>query len=170
MAGHSTPSLVDNLATRGHVDLCAAVQCQTAVGTGTLTIAVGKASTSINIDSSDNTLAGIASAINSAPNNPGVTASIITTTDGARLVLSGTANGRGHRSQYPIRRRRRPGALVYDPANGVTNLTETQAPLDASFSINGFPATSANNRGQQRHHRRDHQFAARLGARHARPP
>src|SRR5580692_10505150 len=46
------------------------------VGTGTLTIAVGSASTSINIDSTDNTLSGIAAAINSASNNPGVTASI----------------------------------------------------------------------------------------------
>jgi flagellar hook-associated protein 2 len=36
-------------------------------------------------------------------------------------------------------------ALVYDPANGTTNLTQTQAPQDAKFTINGFPATSASN-------------------------
>src|SRR5580698_3982541 len=62
----------------------------TVVGTGTLTIAVGGSAATINIDSTDNTLAGIAAAINSANNNPGVTASIITTTAGARLVLAGT--------------------------------------------------------------------------------
>ena len=47
----------------------------------------------ISIDSSDNTLSGIASAINSAANNPGVTASVITTSAGARLVFTGSATG-----------------------------------------------------------------------------
>jgi flagellar hook-associated protein 2 len=118
----------------------------TVVGTGTLTIAVGAASTSINIDSSDNTLAGIASAINSAANNPGVTASIITTTAGARLVLAGTATGAAN--AITVTQSGGDGglsSLVYDPTNKVTNLTQTQAAQDASFLINGFGATSASN-------------------------
>lgn len=118
----------------------------TVVGTGTLTIAVGGASTSINIDSTDNTLAGIASAINSANQNPGVTASIITTTAGARLVLAGT--GTGAANAITVTESGGDGglsSLVYDPANNVTNLTQTQAAQDASFSINGFAATSASN-------------------------
>ena len=36
-------------------------------------------------------------------------------------------------------------SLVYDPANGITNLTQTQAAQDANFSINGFAATSSSN-------------------------
>ncbi len=36
-------------------------------------------------------------------------------------------------------------SLVYDPANGVTTLTQTQAAADANFTINGFAATSPNN-------------------------
>jgi flagellar hook-associated protein 2 len=116
------------------------------VGTGTLTIAVGSASTSIDIDSTDNTLAGIASAINSADNNPGVTASIITTTSGSRLVLAGTATGAAN--AITVTESGGDGglsSLVYDPADDLTNLTQTQAAQDASFSINGFGATSASN-------------------------
>jgi len=116
------------------------------VGTGTLTIAVGAASTSINIDSSDNSLAGIASAINSATNNPGVTASVITTSDGSRLVLAGTTTGAAN--AITVTQSGGDGglsSLVYDPADSVTNLTQTQAAQDASFSLNGFDATSSSN-------------------------
>jgi len=108
-----------------------------AVGTGTLTIAVGGASTAITIDSTNNSLAGIAAAINSASNNPGVTASIITSTTGSRLVLAGTATGAAN-------------AITVTPSGGDGGLsslafTQTQAAQDASFSINGFAATSASN-------------------------
>jgi len=107
------------------------------VGTGTLTIAVGGASTAITIDSTNNSLAGIAAAINSASNNPGVTASIITSTTGSRLVLAGTATGAAN-------------AITVTPSGGDGGLsslafTQTRAAQDASFSINGFAATSASN-------------------------
>src|SRR6202453_2843953 len=116
------------------------------VGTGTLTIAVGGASTSITIDSSDNTLAGIASAINSASNNPGVTASVISTSGGARLVISGTSTGAAN--AITVTQSGGDGglsSLVYDPTNNITNLTQSQAAQDANFTLNGFAATSANN-------------------------
>jgi len=108
-----------------------------AVGTGTLTINVGGASTSINIDSTDNTLSGIAAAINSDNNNPGVTASIISTAAGARLVVTGTATGAAN-------------AITVSSSGGdgglaSLGLTQTQAAQDASFSINSFAATSASN-------------------------
>src|ERR1700723_1218823 len=83
--------LVNNLATSATLTSQPVTSTASAIGTGTLTIAVGSASTAITIDSTDNTLAGIAAAINSASNNPGVSASIITTTAGSRLVLTGTA-------------------------------------------------------------------------------
>ncbi len=138
------------------------------VGTGTLTIAVGGASTSINIDTTDNTLAGIASAINSANNNPGVTASIITTTAGARLVLAGTATGAAN--AITVTESGGDGglsSLVYDPANNVTNLTQTQAAQDASFSINGFARHQRQQRREQRHHRRHRQSVAGIGCEYA---
>jgi flagellar hook-associated protein 2 len=136
---------VDNLATSATLT-SAPVTGSSTVGTGTLTIAVGGASTSINIDSSNNTLAGIAAAINSASNNPGVTASVITASDGSRLVLSGTATGTGN--AITVTQSGGDGglsALVYDPANGVTNLTDTKDAADAKFKINGFAATSSSN-------------------------
>jgi flagellar hook-associated protein 2 len=83
-------------------------------------------------------LAGIAAAINGATGNPGVTASIITATDGARLVLSGAATGAAN-------------AITVTETDGgsglasVTNLTQTQAAQDANFTINGYAATSASN-------------------------
>ena len=130
--------LVNNLATPATLTSKPFVGgSSTVVGTGTLTIAVGGASTSINIDSTDNTLAGIASAINSADNNPGVTASIISTTAGARLIIAGTATGAAN-------------AITVSSSGGdgglsSLTLTQTQAAQDASFSINGFAATSASN-------------------------
>jgi flagellar hook-associated protein 2 len=136
---------VQNLATAQTLTSAAVTSGDTDIGTGTLTLSVGGgASTSINIDSSNETLSGIASAINNA--GAGVTASVITTSAGARLVLTsastGAANtitvtqsgGNGGLSQ-----------LEYDPADDVTNLTQTQAAQDANFTINGYAATSASN-------------------------
>ncbi len=137
---------VQNLATAESLTSKPVASSGTAVGTGTLTIAVGGSSTSISIDSTDNTLAGIAAAINSAPNNPGVSASIITASDGARLVLSGTTTGAGN--TITVTQSGGDGglsSLAYDPANGTTGLTQTQAAQDANFTINGYAATSASN-------------------------
>jgi flagellar hook-associated protein 2 len=137
---------VQNIATSATLTSKPVASPTAIVGTGTLTIAVGGASTSINIDSSENSLAGIASAINSAANNPGVTASIITTADGSRLVLAGTATGTAN--AITVTESGGDGglsSLVYDPADSVTNLTQTQAAADANFTLNGFPATSSNN-------------------------
>lgn len=56
-------------------------------GTGTLTIAVGATSVDVTLASPANTLADLASAINNA--KTGVTASVVTDINGARLVLKG---------------------------------------------------------------------------------
>jgi flagellar hook-associated protein 2 len=137
---------VQNLATAASLSSGPVASAGTAVGTGTVTITVGGQSASISIDSTDNTLAGIAAAINGAPNNPGVSASILTTSAGARLVLSGNATGTINK--ITVTQSGGDGglaALTYDPANGVTNLTQTQAAGDANFTVNGFAASSASN-------------------------
>src|SRR5712672_4225299 len=137
---------VQNLATAASLSSQPIASATSNIGTGTLAIAVGGVSTSITIDSTNNTLQGIAAAINSAPNNPGVSASIITTTAGARLVLSGTATGAAN--TIKVTQSGGDGglaALQYDPANGLSNLTQTQAALNANFSVNGYAATSAGN-------------------------
>jgi flagellar hook-associated protein 2 len=125
---------VNNLATVATAT-SARLSSTAAVGTGTLTISVGAASTAITIDSTHNTLAGIASAINSAP-NAGVSASVITTTGGSRLVLTGTSTGAANQ-------------ITVTPSGGdggLASLALTTVPAqDANFSINGFAATSGSN-------------------------
>ena len=137
---------VQKLATSASLASAPLANGDTAVGTGILKISVGGQSSSITIDSTNNTLAGIVAAINGAPDNPGVSASILTTADGARLVLSGTATGTAN--AITVTQSGGDGglaALTYDPANGVKNLTQTQAASDANFTVNGFAATSGSN-------------------------
>jgi flagellar hook-associated protein 2 len=136
---------VQNLATAATLTSAPVASGDTVIGTGTLSLAVGNNSTSISIDSNDGTLSGIASAINAAPNNPGVTASVISTTAGARLVLTGTVTGAAN--AITVTQSGGDGglaSLVYPPS-GTTGLTQNQAATDANYSINGYAATSANN-------------------------
>lgn len=140
---------VNNLATAASLT-STALSATAAIGTGTLTVSVGSKSSAITINSSNDTLAGIAAAINSATDNPGVTASIITTTAGARLVITGTSTGAAN--AITVSQSGGDGGLAplaFDPANvgntQIVQLTQSQAAADASFSINGFPASSANN-------------------------
>jgi flagellar hook-associated protein 2 len=126
--------LVNNLATVATAT-SAPLSATAAVGTGTLTISVGGSSTDIAIDSSNNTLGGIAAAINSTP-NAGVSASVITTTGGSRLVLTGTSTGLTNQ-------------ITVTPSGGdggLASLALTTVPAqDASYTINGFAATSGSN-------------------------
>jgi flagellar hook-associated protein 2 len=141
---------VQNLATVASLSSQPVASASTTIGTGTLKISVGGASSSIVIDSTNNTLGGIAAAINSASDNPGISASIITTTAGARLVLTGSHTGAAN--AITVGQTGGDGglsALAYDPAATVTipptQLTQTQAAADANFTVNNYPATSASN-------------------------
>ncbi len=139
---------VQNLATVASLSSQPVANSSTIVGTGSLTIALGGASSTITIDSTNNTLAGIADSINNAPDNPGVSASIVTTTAGSRLVLSGVRTGASN--SITVTQSGGDGglsALVYNPAdtNVTSTLTQTQAAQDANFTINGYAATSATN-------------------------
>jgi flagellar hook-associated protein 2 len=145
VAGQYTLS-VQNLATAATLTSSPVSASTSTIGTGTLTISVGGTSDSINIDSSNNTLAGIAAAINESTSNPGISASIITSSDGARLVLSGTSTGAAN--AITVTQSGGDGglaSLVYDPADDVTNLTQTQAASNANFTINGYASTSSTN-------------------------
>jgi len=128
-----------------------------AIGTGTLTITVGSDSFSLDIDSSNNTLAGIQGAINSSTSNTGVTATLITDDDGTKLVFTsdetGTANdititvandGDGDDDDNVDGLSR----LYYDPnatPSSITNLTELNASVDAVVFIDGLTVTSSSN-------------------------
>jgi flagellar hook-associated protein 2 len=117
------------------------------VGTGTLQLSLGGTSFSVTIDSSDDTVAGIAAAINSATGNPGIEASVVTGTDGAHLVLTSSLTGASNTIQ--VTETDSGGglaALTYDSGN-TGHYTEPtgSTPQDAEFSIAGVSYTSASN-------------------------
>ncbi len=121
-------------------------------GTGTLTTTVGGSSMNLTIDASNNTLSGIADAINSAADNPGVTATIINESGGSRLIL--TSKETGLANAFSV-------SVIDDDGNntdasGLSQLffvgngndvyarTLTTA-QDADLTVDGFSVTSASN-------------------------
>lgn len=69
----------------------------TAFNTGSLNIKVGSESAlTINVDSTNNTLAGVRDAINAQGKTAGISATIVTDSQGSRLVLSSTKMGDGN--------------------------------------------------------------------------
>jgi flagellar hook-associated protein 2 len=114
------------------------------VGTGTLQVSLGAASFNVTLNGTNDTVAGLAAAINSATGNPGVTATVITGTDGAHLVLSSTVTGAANSIQVAETDGGTAlSALTY--GTGSTNYTENSAAQDAEFTISGIPHTSASN-------------------------
>lgn len=114
----------------------------TAVGTGTLTIAIGSKSMSLDVASGANTLENIRDSINKSSSNPGVTASIVTGTAGAHLVLTSTSTGAAN--AFTVSSSGGDGNLSqldFDP----TTDTATVGAQDAEFTIDGLAATSASN-------------------------
>lgn len=115
------------------------------VGTGTLKVSLGAASFNVALTSTNDTVSGLAAAINSATGNPGVTATVITGTDGAHLVLSSTLTGAANTIQVAETDGGNAlSALTYSSGN-TTNYKENTAAQDASFSISGIAHTSASN-------------------------
>ncbi len=106
----------------------------------------GNGTTSITIDSSNNTLEGIRDAINAA--NAGVTATLVNDGSGTpyRLALSSAQSGVSN--SIKITTSGGDGSignlLGYDPA-GTQNLSQTQVAQNASLTVNGIAITSATN-------------------------
>jgi flagellar hook-associated protein 2 len=103
------------------------------IGTGTLNVQLGTKSFGITLDATNNTVAGLAAAINSASDNPGVVAAVVQGTDGAHLLLSSTATGAANTLQ------------VTETDGGTTLAAVNSAAADASFSIAGVAYTSSSN-------------------------
>lgn len=137
---------VDRLATAHRlVSSAFAGGSDSAVGTGTLTLSLGTNSFQVTLVNGTESLSAIRDAINGAADNPGIQASIVQVSDGARLILASRQTGAAN----TIRVTASGGdgglsALVYDPGN-VTNLTELSPARDARVLIEGFEVTSASN-------------------------
>lgn len=121
----------------------------TAVGDGSLTLSVGGESKSITIDNSNNTLQGIANAINDAGLD--ATAGVIDTGNGFRLVLSAEKTGTDNAIYISVNDSDGSNSdtvglsrLSFDGTNN--NLTQTVAPQDAVVQINGIEITRSTNK------------------------
>ncbi|MEW8430354.1 MAG: flagellar cap protein, partial [gamma proteobacterium symbiont of Ctena orbiculata] len=85
--------VVDTLASGDKLASSAYTDSDTAVGTGTLSITVDGSTMDLTVDASNNTLAGLRDAINSAADNPGVSATILNESGGSRLILTSRDTG-----------------------------------------------------------------------------
>ncbi|MDE3188310.1 MAG: flagellar filament capping protein FliD [Acidobacteriota bacterium] len=105
---------------------------------GSITIQVGSGTAqTVTLGSSNNTLSGLAAAINSA--SIGVTASVLTDSSGSRLSLvSGTSGANGNLGVT---------SSITDTSNANASLSYTSAVTgtDASLTVDGINLTSASN-------------------------
>jgi flagellar hook-associated protein 2 len=113
----------------------------TSAGSLTFTFGSGE-SESVNVDTADMTLDGLAQAINQASGGQ-VKASLVGGSGGERLVLTGdqtgadgafTVSGTGGLSQFS-----------YDPSGSANTMTAARAARDASLKVNGVPVSSPTN-------------------------
>jgi flagellar hook-associated protein 2 len=115
------------------------------LGTGTLQLSLGGSSFSIAVDGTNNTVGGLAAAINSAAGNPGITATVITGTDGDHLVLSSAQTGAANTIQVAETDGGTGLSAVTFGTGNAANFTQNTAAQDAQFSISGIPHTSTSN-------------------------
>lgn len=112
-----------------------------AIGSGTLNIAVGSNSVSVDI-SSTATLSDIATAINSASGNPGVTATVVNGTNGSQLLLS--SNKTGIANGFTITAASGSSAGLGTLASSLNTAGSSEA-RDAQLKLNGIAVSSASN-------------------------
>ncbi len=116
----------------------------TAVGTGTLQIQIGSGAVSnIVINNGNDTLNGIASAINQA--NLGVSAAVINDGSGYRLTLTGTETGANNAFTVAVSGASGSLAELSYSSGASGGMTLSQAAQNASLSINGLAVTSSSN-------------------------
>jgi flagellar hook-associated protein 2 len=116
----------------------------TVVGTGTLQVVIGGQTYQIAIDSSSNTLAGIAKAINASAAGSKVMATVISGATEARLTI--TARDTGLANAMTITQSGGDGGLAglaYPPSG--SGMTQLSGALDARVLVDGVLATSATN-------------------------
>ena len=112
-----------------------------AIGTGTMTLTVGGIAKTITVDGTNNSLDGLASAINSS--GGGVTASIIADQGGHRLILKGPS-GAANAFTLAADAGADPGlsAFAYGAGGG---MTLGQSAANADFTIDGVAFSRASN-------------------------
>jgi flagellar hook-associated protein 2 len=130
-AAGSHTVVVNSLATTSSAYSSAVATSSTVLPAGTISIQVGTgAAQTITVDSSDDTLDGLAAAINSA--NIGVSASVINDATGSRLAIESNTSGA-------------PGNLTISSSAGLPTFTQAVAGTNASLTVDGIPISSTTN-------------------------
>ena len=122
---------VQTLAQVNTLESAAFSSSSAAVGTGPYTFSAGGNSFSVTLTSSNDTLSGLAAAINGASGNSGVSASIINGTGGSYLLLSATQTGTAN--------------AVSVSSSSPVSFTSVQSTSDATGTIDGLAFDSASN-------------------------
>jgi len=123
--------VVSNLATGSSYATGAQTSVTTPIGTGTFQLQLGSSTpVTITVDTTNNTLSGLAASINSQ--QLGVTASVVTDANGARLSLQ--SNGTGQANDLTI-------------SNDTTgsNFAKTATAVNASLTVDGLGISSGSN-------------------------
>jgi flagellar hook-associated protein 2 len=123
---------VTSLASTSSAYSNAVATSSTPIATGTLSIKVGtNTAVPVTIDNTNNTLDGLAQTINNTA-NIGVTASVITDANGARLALVSNTSGA-------------PGNLTITPSTGVLGFNTGVTGANAALNVDGIPISSTTN-------------------------
>jgi flagellar hook-associated protein 2 len=118
----------------------------TAVGLGGLALTTASGTFNITIDSSNNTLAGLATAINAANTGTtpsGVSASVITDSSGARLIIKGAT---GAANSFSLAANGADADLTRFASTGTgAAMTQAQPAQDAIVRMDGVDTTHSSN-------------------------
>ena len=112
-----------------------------AIGTGTMTLSVGGTTKTITIDATNNSLEGLATAINGS--GAGVTASIVADTGGSRIVLKGPT-GEANAFTLTADAGADPALAAFGYGTG-GGMTLGQSATNANFTIDGIAYSRASN-------------------------
>lgn len=149
---------VDNLASGSRLESSGSFTDSSALvasglaATANLTFTAGTASFSVSVDSTT-TLAQLRDAVNSAGSSAGVTATIVNTGSGSKLVFNSSKTGNGNTLSVSNDDALLNGvsSVVTDEdpgtagVQGTAGLTVAQSSQDAQVSLNGITITSATN-------------------------
>lgn len=124
----------------------------TAVGTGTLTLTVGTGGSAKNfnvtIDSTNNTLAGLATAINatnSGTTPSGLTATVVTDANGARLIVKGQTGAANSFSISADANAVSSGLVAFASTGTGAQMTQAQPAQDSIVRMDGVDTTHSTN-------------------------
>jgi flagellar hook-associated protein 2 len=133
-------TVVVNQLARAQTSYSGVVASRTAaIGTGTMTLTVGGVAKTITIGAANNSLDGLANAINAS--GAGVTASIIADEGGHRLIVKGAA-GETNSFTLTANAGADPGLTAFSTGGG---MTVGQTAANAEFTIDGVAFSRASN-------------------------